>query len=213
MAIGILGKKLGMTQIFTEDGKRTPVTVIEAGPCSVLQVRTADSDGYAGVQLGFDDTRAERATLPMLGHFRKASSAPKRFVREIRDYGGECEVGDEVTVAIFEGVEKVDVTGISKGKGFAGPMKRHGFHGSGASHGTKKTHRSGGSIGGMYSTSKGVPKGWKMAGHMGSVRKTSVALPLVRVDAERNLLLVKGSVPGANGTYVVVKKSKRDGTK
>ena len=211
MAIGILGKKLGMTQLFTEDGRRTPVTVIQAGPCSVLQVKTAEKDAYSAVQLGFDDTKPERSTRPMLGHFRRASSAPKRFVREIRDLEGDFEIGSEVTVGIFDGVEKVDVTGVSKGKGFAGVMKRWGFHGQRASHGAKKVHRQAGGTGRTYSTSKGLPKGKKMAGHLGSETTTSVALPLVRVDAERNLLLVKGSVPGANGGYVVVRKSKRDG--
>ena len=187
MTVGILGKKLGMTQVFTDDGRRMPVTVIQAGPCTVLQVKTEDTDGYSAIQIGFDDTRPERATRPMLGHFRTAGSSPKRFVRELRDPDGDYEVGSEVTVDVLEGSEKVDVTGISKGKGFAGTMKRHGYGGQRAAHGAKKVHRSGGSIGGIYSTSKGVPKGRKMAGRMGAVTETSVALPLVRIDAERNL--------------------------
>ncbi len=208
---GILGKKLGMTQVFLEDGSRVPVTVIQAGPCTVLQVKSSDCDGYSAVQLGFDDTTPERTSLPQLGHFKRAGSQPKKFVREFRDAEGDFEIGSEVTVDCLEGVGKVDVTGISKGKGFAGAMKRHNFHGQRASHGANKVHRHMGGIGRVYSTSKGVPKGKKMPGHMGSERVTSVALPVVRIDAENNILLVKGSVPGANGSYVVVKQSKRDG--
>ena len=200
-----------MTQAFAEDGERIGVTVIEAGPCPVLQVKTAESDGYAAIQIGFGDARAERFTRPMLGHFRKSGSKPKKFVREIRDPEGDYKVGSMVTVSAFEGVRKVDVTGVSKGKGYAGGVKRWHMMGQPASHGAKKVGRELGGTGRTYSVlGKGIPKGKHMAGHMGAAQRTSVALPLFRIDAEKNLILVRGSVPGGNGTFVIVKKSKRE---
>jgi large subunit ribosomal protein L3 len=207
--IGILGKKLGMTQVFTEEGKRLPVTVIEAGPCTVLQVKSSDGvDQYNAVQLGFDDRRKSTITRPMQGHFAKAESAPKRFVREFRLEEGETfEAGSAVTVDSFEGVKKVDVQGLSKGKGFAGWMKRWNFAGQRASHGNSVSHRRPGSIGRTYSTAKGVPKGKKMAGQLGNETITVQGLQLVSIDSDRNLIIIKGAVPGPNGGYLKIRKS------
>ncbi|MCX7804781.1 MAG: 50S ribosomal protein L3 [Planctomycetota bacterium] len=209
--VGILGRKLGMTQIFDEKGTRVPVTVIEAGPCRVLQVKTIEKDGYLAVQLGFDEKKAKNTTLPLIGHFHKAGTTPKRFVRELRcDEPPQVKVGDEVKVTVLEGTRWVDVTGISKGKGFQGGVKRWHFHGLGASHGCSKRHRAPGSLGRACSISKGVPKGKRMAGHMGDRQVTVQGLAVVRIDPERNLLLIRGAVPGANGGFLVIRKGLRD---
>lgn len=215
MVPAILGKKIGMTQVFDPAGGRIPVTIVVAGPCVVLQVKQADgSDGYNGVQLGFDDVKPHRSTLPEIGHARKAGTAPKRYIREIRlSEPSEEQVGDTVTVELFQegDVKYVDVTSVSKGKGFQGGMRRWGFGGMPASHGTERKHRAMGSIGGRASntgTGPGPKKGKKMAGRMGGVRQTIRNQPLVAVDAEHNLLLIRGAVPGPNGGYVVVRKSK-----
>ena len=207
-ATAILGRKIGMTQIFSDKGERIPVTVIEAGPCKVLQVKTTKSDGYNAIQLGFSDAKEKNTPKPVVGHCDKAGSGPKRFIREIR-LGAEAvdKLGDEVKVNIFDTIKFVDVTGISKGKGFQGVMKRHNFHGMPASHGCSKRHRAPGGLGRQNSINKGVPKGKKMAGHMGSERVTIQGLKVVRVDLENNILLVKGAVPGANGGYVLVHKA------
>lgn len=205
MISGLLGKKVGMTQVFTEGGAVVPVTVIEAGPCHVMQVKSPETDGYHAVQLGFEDRKRKNATKPECGHAREAKTEPKRFVREIRSSEPvEVERGQVVTVAVFDGVGRVTVTGTSKGKGFQGVIRRHGFHGLGASHGVSKVHRSPGSIGQASDPSR-VFKGVRMPGQMGHVRRTVQNLEVVRVDAERNLLLVKGAVPGHNGSYLVVK--------
>lgn len=215
MIPAILGKKVGMTQVFTPTGERVPVTVIEAGPCQVMQVKHTDSaDGYESIQLGFDDVKPHRSTLAEIGHARKAQTAPKRFVREIRlSEPTDKSVGETVTVDIFQenDVKYVDVTGITKGKGFQGGMRRWGFGGLSASHGTERKHRSPGSIGAYCSntgTGPGPKKGKKMAGHMGHVQQTMRCQALVTVDAEHNVLLIKGSVPGPNGGYVIVRKAK-----
>lgn len=215
MVPAILGKKIGMTQVFDPAGGRIPVTIVVAGPCVVLQVKRADeSDGYNGVQLGFDDVKPHRSTLPEIGHARKAGTAPKRDIREIRlSEPSEEQVGDTVTVELFQegNVKYVDVTGVSKGKGFQGGMRRWGFGGMPASHGTERKHRAPGSIGGRASntgTGPGPKKGKQMAGRMGGVRQTIRNQPLVAVDTEHNLLLIRGAVPGPNGGYVVVRKSK-----
>lgn len=215
MIPAILGKKVGMTQIFEKSGRRVPVTLVEAGPCVVLQVKTADGpDGYNAVQLGFDDVKPHRSTLPEIGHARKAQTAPKTFVREIRlPEPTDQAVGATVTVDIFEGdeVQYVDVVGVSKGKGFQGPMKRWGFGGQPASHGTERKHRSPGSIGGRgtnLGTGPGLKKGARMAGRTGNVRRTARCQSLINVDTEHNLLVIEGSVPGPNGGYVIVRKSK-----
>ncbi|HLX61193.1 MAG TPA: 50S ribosomal protein L3 [Planctomycetota bacterium] len=207
-ATGILGRKIGMTQIFTDKGERVPVTVIEAGPCKVLQVKTSKSDGYNALQLGFADGKEKNISKPVVGHCEKASSAPKRFIREIRlDAEPADKLGDDVNVSIFEKIKYVDVTGISKGKGFQGVMKRHGFHGLPASHGCSKRHRAPGGLGRQNSINKGVPKGKRMPGHMGNTRVTIPGLRVERIDAENNILLVKGAVPGPNGGFVMVHKA------
>jgi len=207
MVSSLLGKKIGMTQVFTETGESVPVTVIQAGPCVVLQVKSEDKDGYSAVQLGFDDKKPARGKKPEIGHAEKAGTAPKRFIKEVEGDVEQYEPGQQVTVDIFDDVAVVDVTGTTKGAGFAGVMKRWGFHGLGASHGTSKAHRSPGGIGRAASPSH-IVKGTRMGGQMGVCRRTTRNLSLVRVDKERNVLLIKGSTPGPNGGYVVVRKSK-----
>ncbi|MEP0848017.1 MAG: 50S ribosomal protein L3 [Phycisphaerae bacterium] len=215
MIPAILGRKVGMTQVFDEAGERVPVTIVRAGPCVVLQVKSSGgTDRYDAVQLGFCDVRPHRSTLPEIGHARKAKTAPKAFIREIRlAQPTEKNVGDTITVDIFKepAVGWVDVIGITKGKGFQGAMRRWGFGGQPASHGTERKHRSPGSIGGRAQNrghSGAVKKGKKMAGHMGSQRRTAAGLKLVRVDSEHNMLLIRGSIPGAEGGYVIVRKAK-----
>jgi len=214
VATGIIGKKLGMTQIFRDD-ERIPVTVIRAGPCVVLQVKTKETDGYNAVQLGFDEKKPKRTTRPLMGRFAKVGTTPKRLIREIRsevvaDREPSVSPGDVLGAAVLEGAELVDVQGTSKGKGTAGVMKLYNWGGGRASHGASKCHRKPGSIGRHYSTAKGVPKGHPMAGHMGSETVTVRGLRRVEIDAERDILLVKGPVPGANGSYVIVRRSVKD---
>jgi len=205
MVAGLLGKKIGMSQLFTDDGTLLPVTVILAGPCPVMQVKTKSVDGYDAIQLGFDDRRRKSATKPESGHARAAKTEPKRFIREVAPVGAEkIELGQVITVNIFKDGEHVDVIGTTKGKGFQGGMKRYSFHGHPASHGASKDHRAPGSIG--SNTDPGhVRRGTRMAGHMGDHRHTTTNLKVVKVDAEKNLLLLKGAVPGAIGSYVVVR--------
>jgi len=208
MAPAILGKKLGMTQVYDGEGRAIPVTLIQAGPCQVLQVKTVETDGYTAVQVGFDPVKKSRVNRPEAGHAKKAGAKPMRFVREFRTEAGETfEPGATISVEAFEGVELVDITGTTKGKGFQGVMKRWGFGGQPASHGTERKHRSPGSIGSAAVPDKAVLPGHKMAGHMGHVRKTVQRMRVVRIDRERNLLLVKGSVPGPNGGYLMVRRS------
>jgi large subunit ribosomal protein L3 len=209
----ILGKKVGMTNVYDEQGRYVPVTVIEAGPCQVLQVKTVETDGYNAVQMGFEEKAARRATQAEAGHAKKAGATPKRFVREYRtdDLAG-YEPGGSVTVAAFEDVKLVDVAGVTKGRGFAGVMKRHSFGGQPGSHGTERKHRSSGGIGeGAGIPGRGVRMGKRMAGHMGHVRQTVERLAVVRVDAEANLLVVRGSVPGPSNGYVFVRSAKKVG--
>ena len=207
----ILGKKVGMTSLFDEQGRQVPATVIAAGPCQVLQVKAVETDGYAAVQLGFEEKPERLATQPELGHARKAGASPKRFVREYRTSRTDgYQVGATVTVVAFEGVPRVDVTGVTKGRGFQGVMKRHGFGGQPASHGTERKHRSPGGIGeGAGIPGRAVRKGKRMAGHMGHVRRTAEGLQVLRVDPEANLLVVKGSVPGPSGGYLFVRSAKK----
>jgi large subunit ribosomal protein L3 len=211
----LLGKKVGMTQMYDETGKLLPVTVIQAGSCTVMQVKTVDTDGYNAIQLGYDDIKASRRKNPQIGHAQKANSAPKKFVKEMRlpdDAEPEYEVGDSLTVSFFAEDKYVDVVGTNKGKGFAGVMKRHGFHGFPASHGTERKHRAPGSISSFASDAGhgGSPKkGKKMAGQMGNRRVTTKNHSLVAIDEEKNLLVVKGSVPGPAGGYVVVRSAKK----
>jgi large subunit ribosomal protein L3 len=201
---GILGEKLGMTQVFTDEGRAVPVTVIKAGPCRVLQVKTPETDGYAAVQLGFG--RRKRATRPLKGHLDKAGvDEAVRHIVELRvDDASEFEPGQEITADVFQPGDKTDVIGVSKGKGFAGVMKRHNFAGLSASHGTEKKHRSPGSIGAAATPSR-VFRGTKMPGHMGHERVTVLNLEVVEVDPERHLLLIKGAVPGPVGGLVMVR--------
>jgi large subunit ribosomal protein L3 len=225
MAIGILGRKVGMTQIFDDKGTMIPVTVIQAGPCHVLQLRSVEQDGYEAVQLGFADKPRRLASRSQRGHVAKldskrarrrttggvelperANCEPKRFVRELREPAAAYTVGQELSVTIFEGVTAVDVTGISKGRGTAGVIKRHKFSGQRASHGVKKVHRHAGSTG-CNTFPHRVFKGRRMAGRYGNEQSTSRNLKLVRLDAEKNLLLIRGAVPGPNGGYVVIRQT------
>ncbi|MHA6481153.1 50S ribosomal protein L3 [Paenibacillus sp. strain BS8-2] len=202
---GILGKKLGMTQVFTADGNVVPVTVIEAGPNVVLQKKTVETDGYESVQLGFADKKEKRSNKPEIGHAKKAGSTPKRYVREIRGINlGEYEVGQEVKADLFAEGEFVDVTGISKGKGFAGVIKRWGQSTGPMSHGSRY-HRGPGSMGSIQANR--VPKGKRLPGHMGHETITIQKLEVIRVDAERNVILVKGSIPGPKNGFVKVKQT------
>ena len=202
---GLLGTKLGMTQVWDENNRLVPVTVIQAGPCVVTQVRTPEIDGYNAVQLGFGAIKAKAVTKPAAGHFAKADVTPRKHLVELRTAdASEFELGQELTAEVFADGEIVDVTGTSKGKGTAGVMKRHGFHGVGASHGAHRNHRKPGSIGACATPGR-VFRGQRMAGRMGGVRQTTQNLIIHAVDAERGLLLVKGAVPGARGSVVLIR--------
>jgi large subunit ribosomal protein L3 len=204
---GVLGTKLGMTQVFGSDGKIVPVTVVAAGPCVVTAVRSADADGYAAVQLGFGDIDPRKVNKPTAGVFAKAGVTPRRYLVELRtDDASDYTLGQEVTAETFEAGELVDVTATSKGKGFAGVMKRHGFKGLSSSHGTQRKHRSPGSIGGCAFPGH-VFKGLKMAGRMGGERTTVLNLTLHGVDTDKGLLLIKGAVPGPAGGLVLVRSA------
>ncbi len=208
---GILGTKLGMTQVFDENNRVVPVTVVQAGPNVVTQVRTQDNDGYLAVQLAFGAVDPRRVNKPRTGHFAKAGLTPRRHLVELRTTdAGEYTVGQEITAEVFEAGAQVDVVGTSKGKGTAGVMKRHGFKGLGASHGTQRKHRSPGSIGGCATPGR-VFKGLRMAGRMGVDRVTTQNLTVHRVDAERGLLLIKGAVPGPKGGLLLVKTAAKGG--
>ena len=225
MAIGILGRKVGMTQLYDEAGQVVPVTVIQAGPCDVLQIRTIERDGYEAVQLGFADkprrlaSRSDRGHVAKLDSKRskrrssagiellaKADCEPKRFVREIRGAVNGLEIGAQVKVDALEGVKSVDITGISKGRGFAGAIKRHKFSGQRATHGVKKCHRALGGTGASAFPSR-VIKGKKMPGHLGHAKTTVRNQKLVKLDAENNLILIRGAIPGPNGGYVVIQQA------
>ena len=208
---GILGTKLGMTQVFDENNRVVPVTVVQAGPNVVTQVRTAEKDGYVALQLAYGAIDPRKVNKPEGGHFAKAGVTPRRYVVELRTSdAGEYAVGQEITAEVFAAGAKVDVVGTTKGKGTAGVMKRHGFHGLGASHGTQRKHRSPGSIGGCATPGR-VFKGLRMAGRMGHVRVTTQGLTVHRVDAERGLLLIKGAVPGPRGGLLFVKSAAKGG--
>ncbi len=207
MQKAIIGKKIGMTQIFDESGKVIPVTVVEAGPCVVSQKKTVENDGYASIQIGFGDMKAQKVTKPMRGHFAKADVAPKRTLREFRVENIDAyNVGDLIKADVFEAGEKVDITGTSKGKGYAGVIKRWNFARLKESHGSGPVARHGGSIG-MCSDPSKVFKGKKMAGHLGAERVTVQNLTVVKVDAENNLIAVKGAIPGPNGGTVLIHDS------
>ncbi len=224
---GILGRKVGMTQVYDESGQVVPVTVVEAGPCDVLQIRTSDRDGYEAVQLGYLDkprrlaSRSQRGQVAKLDSKRskqraaagvaplvKPNCEPKRFVREIRSAAGDLEVGSQVKVDVFESVESVDVMATSKGRGFSGAMKRHNFAGQRATHGVKKCHRHMGGTGCSASPSR-LFKGVRMPGQYGNTRCTVRNQKVVRIDVEKNLLLIRGAIPGPNGGYVVVQQTNK----
>ena len=208
---GILGTKLGMTQVFDDNNRIVPVTVVQAGPCVVTRIRTADKDGYPAVQLAFGAVDPRKVTKPVAGHYAAAGVTPRRHLVELRTAdAADYEVGQEVTAEVFTAGAVVDVVGTSKGKGTAGVMKRHGFHGLGASHGTQRKHRSPGSIGGCATPGR-VFKGLRMAGRMGNARVTTQNLTVHRVDADNGLLLIKGAVPGPRGGLLLVKTAAKGG--
>ena len=208
MAKGILGKKLGMTQIFEADGKMIPVTVVEAGPCIVIQNKTEETDGYNAVQLGFGELKEKHTSKPMKGHFDKAGITPVKFVRELRlSAPSEYTVGQKISAEIFTAGELIDATGISRGKGFAGTIKRHNFACGPMAHGSK-SHREPGSNGPMHSGPGGrVIKGKKLPGRMGGANVTVQRLTVAKVDLDRNLILVSGSIPGAAGSFLILKET------
>ena len=208
---GILGTKLGMTQVFDEDNRVVPVTVVEAGPCVVTQIRTEEKDGYSAIQIAYGDIDPRKVNKPQSGHFAKAGVTPRRYITEIRmDDVSDYEVGQDVTVELFGDVKFVDVTGTTRGHGFAGAMKRHGFAGQGAAHGNQAAHRRVGGIGACATPGR-VFKGTRMAGRMGNNRVTTQNLKLFKVDADSNLLLIKGAVPGIRGGVVTVKTAVKGG--
>jgi large subunit ribosomal protein L3 len=204
----ILGEKLGMTQIFDDQARAIPVTVIKAGPCQIVQVKTEETDGYSSVQLAFGDIKPSRVTEPVKGHFEKAGVTPTRHLVEVRVSDPDSyQVGQEINISdVFAKGVLADVTGISKGKGFQGVMKRHNFSGQGAAHGTHKKHRAPGSIGACATPAR-VFKGTRMAGRMGGDRVTTLNLRVVEIDSERNLLLLMGAVPGPNGSLVLIREA------
>lgn len=212
MAKGILGKKIGMTQIFEADGRMIPVTVVEAGPCLVVQNKTEETDGYNAVQLGFGELKEKHTNKPMKGHFDKAGVTPVKFVRELRlSAPSEYTVGQKISAEIFTAGELIDATGISRGKGFAGTIKRHNFSRGPMAHGSK-SHREPGSMGPMHSGPGGrVIKGKKLPGRMGNAKVTVQRLTVAKVDTDRNLILVKGSIPGAAGSFVVLRETVKPG--
>jgi large subunit ribosomal protein L3 len=212
-AKGILGTKLGMTQIFTNDSRAVPVTVIQAGPCLVTQIKTTERDGYEAVQLAYAEARRGQANKPTEGHFKAVGAKPSRYLVELRtDEATSYQPGQTITVDIFQPGDQTDVVGVSKGKGFAGTMKRHGFGGLGSSHGTERKHRSPGAIGACATPSR-VFKGTKMAGQMGNERVTILNLEVIESDPERNLLLLRGAVPGPRGGLVMIRSSVKSGEK
>ena len=203
---GIIGKKVGMTSIFDDNGKNIPCTVIEAGPCVITQIKTQEVDGYSAFQLGYDDQKESRVNKPKLGHFKKSKSSPKKKLVEFKNFDGDLHLGDSVTVDIFEEGEYVDVVGTSKGKGFQGVVKRYNFRGVGdATHGQHNRMRAPGSIGAASYPAR-VFKGMRMAGQMGNARVKETNLMVMKIFPEKNLLLVKGAVPGPKNSYVIVEK-------
>jgi large subunit ribosomal protein L3 len=208
---GILGEKLGMTQVFDENNRIVPVTVVKAGPCVVTQIRTKEKDGYTAVQLAYGQIDPRKVTKPVAGHFKVANVTPRRHLVELRtDAIEDYTVGQELGADVFSDGALVDVSGTTRGKGTAGVMKRHGFHGLGAAHGTQRKHRSPGSIGACATPSR-VFKGLRMAGRMGNEQQTTLSLVVQKVDAERGLLLIKGAIPGPKGGVVLVRTAAKGG--
>ena len=210
MQVGLLGRKVGMTQIFEENGIAVPITVVECGPCTVLQIRTLERDGYHAVQLGFDDKKRKSANQAERGHAKKTDSEPKRYVREIRQETAVENIAEGATLAVnvFDAIKQVDVTGTSKGRGFTGVIKRHGFKGLRATHGVKRMHRHPGSSGPSADPAR-TRKGIRKPGQHGNTRVTVKNLKVVRVDHENNLILLRGAVPGPNGGYLTVRQTNK----
>ncbi len=210
MQVGLLGRKVGMTQIFEENGIAVPITVVECGPCTVLQIRTMERDGYHAMQLGFDDKKRKSANQAERGHAKKADAEPKRYVREIRQETAVENVAEGATLAVnvFDAIKQVDVTGTSKGRGFTGVIKRHGFKGLRATHGVKRMHRHPGSSGPSADPAR-TRKGIRKPGQHGNTRVTVKNLKVVRVDHENNLILLRGAVPGPNGGYLTVRQTNK----
>ncbi len=209
MRVGLLGRKVGMTQIFEEDGTAVPITVLECGPCTVLQVRTEERDGYHALQLGFADKKRKVATQAERGHAKKVNAEPKRYVREIRQEGpSDVSEGTTLTVEVFNEIQRVDVIGTSKGRGFTGVVKRHGFKGLRASHGVKRMHRHPGSSGPSADPAH-TRKGIRKPGQHGNARITVRNLKVVRIDPTNNLILIRGAVPGPNGSYLTVRQTNK----
>ncbi len=205
--IGIIGKKIGMTRYFTERGESISATLIEAGPCDVVQIKTKETDGYSAIQMGFQDIRDKLVTKPLQGHFKKAKVAPKRILREFRDFSNQVKPGEQIKVDIFKENDLVKVSGYSKGKGFAGVVKRYNFRGGPKTHGQSNRLRAPGSIG-QSSDPKRVFKGIRMAGRMGNTKTTVSNLRILKVDSDKNLLLIKGCVPGARNSIIeIIRKS------
>ena len=203
---GLIGKKVGMTSVFGADGKNIPCTVIEAGPCVVTQVKTEEKDGYSALQLAFDDKEEKRTSKPVMGHFKKAKTQPKKMMAEFKGFEEEYKLGDTITVELFQQDTLVDVAGLSKGKGFQGVVKRHGFSGvGGRTHGQADQERAPGSVGGSSDPSR-VFKGMRMAGRTGGKKVKVIDLEVIKIMPEQNLLLVKGSVPGHKGSYLIIEK-------
>jgi len=203
---GLIGKKVGMTSVFGADGKNIPCTVIEAGPCVVTQVKTEEKDGYSALQLSFDEKEEKRTPKPLLGHFKKAKTAPKVQMAEFQEFEDGYKLGDTLTVELFNDDTWVDVAGITKGKGFQGVVKRHGFSGvGGRTHGQADQERAPGSVGGSSDPSR-VFKGMRMAGRAGGTRVKVINLQIIKIMPEQNLLLLKGSVPGHKGSYLIIEK-------
>jgi large subunit ribosomal protein L3 len=203
---GLIGKKVGMTSVYNEEGKNVPCTVIEAGPCVVTQIKIVDKDGYEAVQLGFDEKKEKRTSKAMNGHFKKASTSPKKKLVEFTGFSDSVKLGDVLTVDLFNDDTWLDVRGITKGKGFQGVVKRHGFHGVGdKTHGQHNRERAPGSLGASSSPSR-VFKGMKMAGRTGGNQVMSISLQVMKIITDENLLLLKGSVPGPNGSYLIITK-------
>ncbi len=203
---GLIGKKIGMTSIFDQDGKMIPCTVVEAGPCVVTQVRTIENDGYEAIQLGYDEMKESRANKPMLGHFRKAGTGPKKILAEFSRFEERKQFGETLTVDVFVEGEYIDVVGMTKGKGFQGVVKRHGFRGVGdATHGQHNRLRAPGSVGASSYPSK-VFKGMRMAGRTGNARRKMINLQIMKLIPEKNLMVIKGSVPGPKGSYLIIER-------
>ena len=214
MPQSLIGRKIGMTRLYDSEGQNVPVTIIQAGPCHVAQIKQAQTDGYDAVQIGFEPIKPRNSTMPLIGHDAKAGLPAQRIHREFRlapDETTQLELGQELTIEVFNDVPYVDVTGVSKGKGFAGVMKRWGFKGQPASHGTERKHRSPGSVGGRSTDLGGgrPKKGIRMGGHLGNQGVTVRSLPIIKCDEQRHLLVVKGPVPGANGGLVFIQAAKR----